>query len=109
MSALEDASKIANLLGGVSFATLLVLVIIGNKIRIWRWGDDFAELEKRLAAERAGDLERHEAETRLLNEQIVFWRDVAIRNTGILETQTEQLMHVATQVGAANRKLLAGT
>ncbi len=105
---IDEAAKIANLLGGVSFATLLVLVLLGNKFRIWRWGQDYVELEARAAAEKADYTERAEAEARLLNEQIVFWRDVALRNTGILETQTEQLMHVATQVGAVNRKLLGG-
>jgi len=103
---IEDAAKIANLLGGVSFATLLVLVLLGNKLRIWRWGQDLVELEARHAAALADVTERAEAEARLLNEQIVFWRDVALRNTGILETQTEQLMNVATKVGAMNRKLL---
>ncbi len=104
---IDEAVKIANMLGGVSFATLLVIVIVGNKYRIWRWGQDFIELEARHAAEKADYTERADAESRLLNEQIVFWRDVALRNTGILESQTEQLMHVATQVGAVNRKLLA--
>lgn len=103
---IEDAAKIANLLGGVSFATLLVIVLVGNKLRIWRWGQDFVELEARCSAAKDEYTERAEAEARLLNEQIVFWRDVALRNTGILETQTEQLMHVATQVGAVNRRLL---
>ena len=103
---IDEAAKIANLLGGVSFATLLVLVLLGNKYRIWRWGQDLVELEARHAIALADVEERAEAESRLLNEQIVFWRDVALRNTGILESQTEQLMHVATQVGAVNRKLL---
>jgi len=103
---IDEAAKIANVLGGVSFATLLVIVLVGNKFRIWRWGQDLVELEARHAADKAEYTERAEAEAKLLNEQIVFWRDVALRNTGILETQTEQLMHVATQVGAVNRKLL---
>jgi hypothetical protein len=103
---IDEAAKIANVLGGVSFATLLVIVIVGNKFRIWRWGQDLVELEARHAAAIADCVERQEAEARMLNEQIVFWRDIALRNTGVLETQTEQLMHVATQVGAVNRKLL---
>lgn len=103
---IDEAAKIANTLGGVSFATLLVIVLVGNKFRIWRWGQDLLELEARHAADKAEDAERAAAESRILTEQIVFWRDIALRNTGILETQTEQLMHVATQVGAVNRKLL---
>lgn len=105
---IEDAAKIANLLSGATLATLLVLVLVGNKLRIWRWGQDLVELEARCARERSEYAERMEAENRLLNDQIVFWRDVALRNTGILETQTEQLMKVATQVGAVNRKILGG-
>jgi len=103
---IDEAAKIANVLSGATLATLLVLVLVGNKFRIWRWGQDLADLEARCSADKAEYVERAEAEARLLNEQIVFWRDVALRNTGILETQTEQLMHVATQVGAVNRKLL---
>lgn len=105
---IDDAAKIANTLGSVSFATLLVIVIVGSKYRIWRWGQDLIDLEARHAADKAEYTERAEAEAHNLNEQIAFWRDVALRNTGILESQTEQLMHVATQVGAVNRKLLAG-
>lgn len=105
---IEEAAKIANVLGGVSFATLLVIVLVGNKLRIWRWGQDLVELEARHAADRAECDERAAAEVKILNEQVVFWRDIALRNTGLLETQTEQLMHVATQVGAVNRKLLGG-
>jgi hypothetical protein len=105
---IDEAAKIANTLGGVSFATLLVIVLIGNKIRIWRWGQDFVEQEARHVAALADCTERAAAEHAILSEQIVFWRQVALRNTGILETQTEQLMTVATQVGAVNRKLLAG-
>jgi hypothetical protein len=106
---IDEAAKIANLLGGVSFATLLVIVLVGNKYRIWRWGQDLVDLEARHATEKAELLERVEAETKIRDEQINFWRDIALRNTGILETQTEQLMHVATQVGAVNRKLLANS
>lgn len=105
---IDEAAKIANVLGGVSFATLLVIVLVGNKFRIWRWGQDLVELEARCSADKAAYTERAVAEQRLLSEQITFWRDVALRNTGILETQTEQLMKVATTVGAVNRKLLAG-
>lgn len=105
---IEEAGKIANVLGGVSFATLLVIALVGNKLRIWRWGQDLVELEARHAAAMADCNERAEAEAKIRDEQILFWRDIALRNTGILETQTEQLMHVATQVGAVNRKLLAG-
>ncbi len=105
---IDEAAKIANMLGGVSFATLLVIILAGNKYRIWRWGQDLVELEARHAAEKSEYTERAEAEAKLLNEQITFWRDVALRNTGILESQTEQLMHVATQVGVVNRKLLGG-
>lgn len=103
---IDEAAKIANTLGSLSFATLLVIVILGNKYRIWRWGQDMIDLEARHAAEKAEDAERAAAENRLLSDQIAFWRDIALRNTGLLETQTEQLMHVATQVGAVNRKLL---
>jgi hypothetical protein len=99
--------KLANLLGGVSFATLLVIVLVGNKMRVWRWGEDFKELEARLNAEREDVEERMAAENRLAAEQVVFWRDIALRNTGLLETQAEQLMQVATQVGAVNKKLLS--
>jgi len=105
---IDDAAKIANTLGGVSFATLLVIVLVGNKYRIWRWGQDYVELEARTAAALADCNQRADAEVAILNEQIVFWRQVALRNTGILETQTEQLMTVATSVSAVNRKLLAG-
>ena len=107
MENFEAIAKIANLLGGVSFATLLLIVLVGNKTRTWRWGEDFKELEAQKNAERDELLERMEAESKLMNDQIVFWRDIALRNTGLLETQTEQLMQVATQVGAVNKRLLA--
>ena len=103
---IEEAVKIANVLGGVSFASLLVVVLVGNKLRIWRWGQDFVDLQTMHAAILADTTERAESEARLLSEQVIFWRDIALRNTGLLESQTEQLMHVATQVGAVNRALI---
>lgn len=105
MTSIEAIAKIANLLGGVSLATLLLIALVGNRARIWRWGEDFKELATRFDKEKKDLEERAEAEKQLLTEQVVFWRDIALRNTGILETQTEQLMHVANQVGAVSRKL----
>jgi hypothetical protein len=105
---IEEAAKIANLLGGASFATLLVIVLVGNKLRIWRWGEDVRELEARHTAEKGELEERYEAEKAMVVEQLNFWRDIALRNTGLLETQADRLLQVATQVGAVNRHLLGG-
>lgn len=102
----EDAAKIANTLGGASFATLLFIILVGSYKDIWCWGRDRRDLETRHTSEKAELMERHEAELRLSNEQTDFWRTVALRNTGLLETQAEQLTQVASAVGAVNRKLL---
>jgi len=104
---LDEIAKIANALGGASFATLLFIILVGNYKDVWCWGRVLVELKATHHAEKEELRERFEAETHLLSEQVVFWRDIALRNTGLLETQTEQLMQVATQVGAVNRKLLS--
>jgi len=102
----EELAKVANMLGGASFATLLFIILVGNYKDVWCWGRDRRDLETRNTAEKSELTERHEAELRLANEQIDFWRTIALRNTGLLETQAEQLTQVVSQVGAVNRKLL---
>lgn len=102
----EELAKIANTLGGASFATLLFIILWGSYKDVWCWGRDRAALETKHTAEKSELTERHEAEIRLANEQTDFWRTIALRNTGLLENQTEQLTQVASQIGAVNRKLL---
>lgn len=102
----EELAKIANTLGGASFATLLFIILVGSYKDIWCWGRDRRDLETRHLAEKTELVARFEAECRLANEQTEFWRGIALRNTGILETQAEQLTQVVSQVGAVNRKLL---
>ena len=103
----EEVGKIANALGGASFATLLLIILISNYKDIWCWGRDRRALEARHEVDKQELEERFTAENKLVMDQMVFWRDIALRNTGLLETQTEQLMQVATQVSSANRRLLS--
>lgn len=102
----EELAKLANMLGGAGFATLLFIILVGNYKDVWCWSRDRKMVEARDDNEKRELINRLEAETRIANEQADFWRTIALRNTGLLETQTEQLMQVATQVGAVNRKLL---
>jgi hypothetical protein len=102
----EELAKLANMLGGAGFATLLFIILVGSYKDIWCWSRDRRAIETRDDAEKQELLDRMEAEVRLANEQVEFWRHIALRNTGLLETQTEQLLQVASQVGAVNRKLL---
>lgn len=104
---IEEIGKIANALGGASFATLLFIILVGNYRDIWCWGRDRRALEVKHETDKQELEERYTAENKLVMDQMVFWRDIALRNTGLLESQTEQLMTVATQVSSANRKLLA--
>lgn len=102
----EEMAKLANTLGGAGFATLLFIILVGSYKDVWCWSRDRKAVGERAEAEKKEIVERMEAETHLAQEQADFWRGIALRNTGLLETQTEQLMQVATQVGAVNRKLL---
>jgi hypothetical protein len=98
---LEQFLMLVNKLGGVSFATLLSVILFGSYKGIWRWGKDVEKWD----AER---LASHAAERKMLAEQVEFFRNISLRSTGLLETQSEQLITVARQVGVTNRKLLDG-
>jgi hypothetical protein len=91
---MEEALTLVNKLGGVSFATLLMVILWGSWKGIWRWGKDFDALEIRLRTERAVILDDRD-----------WWRNIAVRATGLAETQG-QLLKVTSHVDEINRELL---
>lgn len=99
---MEEFITIANKLGGVSFATLLLIILAGSWKGVWVWGRDFAAAEARYKA----DLQRVQSESN-------WWRDLAVRATGIAEVQGHVLRvkenKERAQVDDANRRLLDGT
>jgi hypothetical protein len=97
---MDDILKIAERLSSVGLATLLLLVLIGNKLRIWRWGADYLDQEA-----------RHRQEKVELLERVKYWQDLSERFLGLAETQG-QLLKVrganVSQIDEANRRLLDG-
>lgn len=77
---LEDIILIVNKLGGVSFATLLALILWGGFKRIWVWGRDVEAMEL-----------RHANEKKAIYDDRDFWRNIAIRATGLAEVQGQIL------------------
>ena len=73
---MEEFLAIANKLSGVSFATLLTLILYGSWKRIWVWGRDLSDAEERFR----NDLKRMESERE-------WWQGIAVKATGIAELQ----------------------
>lgn len=73
---MDEILTIANKLGGAGFATLLLIILYGSWKNIWVWSRDVDKLttnyEKLLAKS---------------EEQSQWWRDVAVKATGIAELQ----------------------
>lgn len=94
---MDDILTLANKLGGVSFATLLLVILYGSWRHVWVWGRDVAALEA-----------KHEAEKRVLTDDRDWWRNLAVRATGIAETQGQLLRTRggAPEVSDRNRRLV---
>lgn len=94
----EEILTLANKLGGVSFATLLLIILYGSWRHVWVWERDVAKLEKQLNAEK-----------QVLIEERDWWRNLAIRATGLAEVQGQLLQvreaKVSREVSDLNRQL----
>lgn len=73
-----DAFALAQKLGGVSFATLLVFILIGSYYRIWVWGSVVTELR--------ADFEQRILKYEASSER---WQAMALRATGLAETSVD--------------------
>ncbi len=89
---MEEILSLVNKLGGVSFATLLAVILWGSWKRIWVWGKD---CDREIAAIRA----RHAEEKAEWKEGLTFWRDIGVRATGLAETQGHILSHETRKTG----------
>lgn len=69
-----DAFALAQKLGGVSFATLLVFILIGGYYRVWVWGSALKDMQL--------DYEKRLSKYELSNER---WMTMALRATGLAE------------------------
>lgn len=99
-----DLFTFLNKIGGASFATLLVIILWGSWRGIWVWGKDKTASETAL-------LERVK---RTENDRD-WWRDIALRTTGIAEIQGRVLRTTvgraddsAATVDGVNKRLLHG-
>jgi hypothetical protein len=97
MDELTTVLTLINKLSGVSFATLVVTILWGNRKRYWRWGVDFEELEARVTKEKQGILADRD-----------WWRNIALRATGIAETHARLLNEEVVIVNEANKSILEG-
>jgi hypothetical protein len=96
---MEEILSLANKLAGLSFATLLLLILWGSFKRIWVWGRDVTELEVRLVAER-----------KVVSDDRDYWKSLAERVLGLAEMQG-QILRVKegkelTTVSDVNKRLL---
>jgi hypothetical protein len=90
----EELITVANRLSAAGLVTLLILVLFGNWMRIWRWGSDFTDLQTRYQKDREE-----------LIEEKNYWKHISERLIGLSETQGE-LLRVHDQINQANRGLL---
>jgi hypothetical protein len=107
---MEEFLKLAERLSSVGLATLLLLVLVGNKMRIWRWGADFTEQAERYKQDLMEQDERHKQEKLELLDEKRYWKALCERFLGLAETQG-QLLKVRgasdiTRIDEANRRLL---
>lgn len=96
---MDELLTLANKLGGVSFATLLLLILYGSWKHVWMWGRDVDALER-----------RHQADMKSITDDRDWWRNVATRATGIAETQGQLLRVKETktnrEIDDLNRRLI---
>lgn len=96
---MEEIITLANRIGGVSFATLLIVILYGSWKHVWVWGRDVEDMKA-----------RHQSEKQAIIDDRDWWRDVATRATGIAETQGQLLRVKETKVNREiddlNRRLI---
>ncbi len=95
---MDELVAIANKLSSVGLATLFLLALLGNRMRIWRWKADFDDL-----------LERHRQDRDELIAQINYWKHISERFIGLTENQNEIIkvrMQDIEQIVEANTGLV---
>jgi len=84
---MDELISLGSKLAGAGFATLLFIILVGSRLRIWRWQQDFVDLE----SQHVKDLEREVRECRRLEEERDWWRAQCMTGLGIAETQATVL------------------
>lgn len=84
---MEEIITFANKLGGVSFATLLVIILAGSYFKKWTWYYYLESSEK----EKQDQKESYEKRIAALETSNEKWQQVALSATGISETATQIL------------------
>lgn len=88
---MEEFLVLANKLAGASLATLLFLILVGSRLRIWRWNQDFLEQEDRHVREMEQEKEDRIEERNRLEQERDWWREQALKGMHIAETQATVL------------------
>ncbi len=93
---MDELLSVANKLSSVGLATLFLLALLGNRMRIWRWKADFDDL-----------LERHKQDRENLQQQVDYWKHLSERFIGLTENQSEIIkVSLRDQIVEANEGLL---
>lgn len=75
---------LANRLGSAGFATLLLAILYGSWKEIWIWGRDATRI-----------VERYEATLVRERTEKEWWREIAMRATGIAEVSNKAAVAMA--------------
>ena len=89
MAEFEAVVALASRLGGAGFGALLLLILWGNWKNVWVWGRDVEKVT-----------ERYEKLLTKSQEEVNWWRSIALQATGIAETQSR----VATELARKAEK-----
>jgi hypothetical protein len=89
-----EVLAIANKLAGATLATLLVIILFGSWKKVWVWGRELTDCDARYSAEK-----------KVIADDRDWWRNVAVRATGLAETQGQILKEVG-KVDDRNKGLI---
>lgn len=98
---MEEVVALLNKLASASFGVLVALILYGSWKGIWVWGRHLAEADA-----------RYKADLRRVQEEVDWWRSLAVKATGIAEVQGHVLRvkenKELAKVDDANKRFLDG-
>lgn len=93
MAEMDAIVSLASKLGGAGFGALLLLILWGSWKNIWVWGRDVDRVT-----------ERYERLLAKSQEEAEWWRSIALKATGIAETQSRVATELAKKAETSGRE-----
>ena len=88
---MEEIISVGQKLANLGFGILLFLILVGSRLRVWRWQQDFTDLENRHKAELDREREERTNREKYLQDEVNFWKEYGKQSLDVASTQSQVL------------------